>query len=260
MMNARLFNSVGAKIAVIKIRPYALMNAKNFVMTKANLIAYAVLLGGSTFLVSAPAHAANTCSFDNTSITTPVLPLPSCVNGFTFDPVLGATVKITKTPTVGRGTVQFFDQAGIWVVDLDFIPDLEAISGEGKFSYDMTIATAGTAFDEVGLAIIGPPIGSPSFVAIKDAANSGSSVINLSVDQDKLKDFDAFGPDLTTINVTDTYSVSFRSINNLQNSFSRREFAPPESEVPGPLPLLGAGATFGFSRRLRSRLLAARRA
>lgn len=30
--------------------------------------------------------------------------------------------------------------------------------------------------------------------------------------------------------------------------------APGPSSVPGPLPLLGAGAAFGFSRRLRSRL------
>ena len=28
----------------------------------------------------------------------------------------------------------------------------------------------------------------------------------------------------------------------------------PPSEVPGPLPLLGAGAAFGWSRRLRRRL------
>ena len=28
----------------------------------------------------------------------------------------------------------------------------------------------------------------------------------------------------------------------------------PASEVPGPLPILGAGAAFGFSRRLRHRI------
>jgi hypothetical protein len=31
----------------------------------------------------------------------------------------------------------------------------------------------------------------------------------------------------------------------------------PRSEVPGPLPLLGAGAAFGFSRRIRNRIKAA---
>ncbi len=32
------------------------------------------------------------------------------------------------------------------------------------------------------------------------------------------------------------------------------DFQPAPSEVPGPLPLLGAGAAFGFSRRLRKRV------
>ncbi|MFZ9752327.1 MAG: hypothetical protein ACO3B3_02055 [Cyanobium sp.] len=30
--------------------------------------------------------------------------------------------------------------------------------------------------------------------------------------------------------------------------------SPPTSSVPGPLPVLGAGAAFGFSRRLRQRI------
>jgi MYXO-CTERM domain-containing protein len=32
--------------------------------------------------------------------------------------------------------------------------------------------------------------------------------------------------------------------------------APPTSAVPGPLPLIGAGAAFGWSRRLRKRIAA----
>ena len=31
-----------------------------------------------------------------------------------------------------------------------------------------------------------------------------------------------------------------------------------QTEVPGPLPLLGAGAAFGFSRRIRNRIKGAR--
>jgi MYXO-CTERM domain-containing protein len=31
---------------------------------------------------------------------------------------------------------------------------------------------------------------------------------------------------------------------------------PPGATVPGPLPLLGAGAAFGWSRRLRKRIAA----
>lgn len=50
-----------------------------------------------------------------------------------------------------------------------------------------------------------------------------------------------------------TYSVSRASIR-----VDDPVIPPPTDAVPGPLPLLGAGAAFGFSRRLRSRVNAAR--
>ena len=43
----------------------------------------------------------------------------------------------------------------------------------------------------------------------------------------------------------------------LDGKFARTSFAavqPPASSVPGPLPLFGAAAAFGFSRKLRSRI------
>ena len=40
-------------------------------------------------------------------------------------------------------------------------------------------------------------------------------------------------------------------MDNFANDFS-------QTSVPGPLPLLGAGAAFGFSRRIRSRIKGAR--
>jgi len=36
-------------------------------------------------------------------------------------------------------------------------------------------------------------------------------------------------------------------------------YTPPAASVPGPLPLLGAGAAFGFSRKLRKRIQVARK-
>ena len=51
---------------------------------------------------------------------------------------------------------------------------------------------------------------------------------------------------LSTIYVRDTYSSSGTTkLDNMTNSF-----------VPGPLPILGAGAAFGFSRKLRGRIKA----
>jgi len=56
---------------------------------------------------------------------------------------------------------------------------------------------------------------------------------------------------LSTIYVRDTYSSSGTTrLDNMTNTFN----------VPGPLPVLGAGAAFGFSRKLRGRIKATRQA
>lgn len=65
----------------------------------------------------------------------------------------------------------------------------------------------------------------------------------------------------TQIWVTDNYQSTAASpsgqITGLTNTFATTAPTPPPSGAPGPLPLLGAGAAFGFSRRIRSRIKAA---
>ena len=57
---------------------------------------------------------------------------------------------------------------------------------------------------------------------------------------------------------SDTYSailnVTGGTIASVTASVSNDPTPPPSSGVPGPLPLLGLGAAFGFSRRLRRRI------
>lgn len=55
------------------------------------------------------------------------------------------------------------------------------------------------------------------------------------------------------IKPTDTISFAVRS-SNLDNNFGFINVTNFTADVPGPLPLLGVGAAFGWSRRLRSRL------
>lgn len=57
----------------------------------------------------------------------------------------------------------------------------------------------------------------------------------------------------TTIIVNNNYDGS-GAIDAMENSFQQKQ----HQTVPGPLPLLGAGAAFGFSRRIRSRIKGAR--
>lgn len=49
--------------------------------------------------------------------------------------------------------------------------------------------------------------------------------------------------------------ASFQFINNTAETVSVVIGAPPTASVPGPLPVLGAGAAFAWSRRLRSRIV-----
>lgn len=59
----------------------------------------------------------------------------------------------------------------------------------------------------------------------------------------------------TQVWVRDTFSApTAGAVNALQNNFMQEKINP----VPGPLPLLGAGAAFGISRRIRRRIKGAR--
>ena len=221
----------------------------------AGLLTTSLLLAGVGALSPASVHAlgADTCSFGGN------VEFPLC-SSFTFDKQVDKTLKVIKAPTAGSGTVQFTEQTkNVWVVDVDFIQDLMAFA-EGSFEYEIEIDPAPANnfyFKEAGLAIIGPPVNSPVFSATKTA--TGMIPPMLMVDQIKDKQVGSFASLLKKISVVDTYKVTTGSVNSFQNSYTQIEsFAPPD-EVPGPLPLLGAGAAFGFSRRLRNRVLAARR-
>jgi hypothetical protein len=56
----------------------------------------------------------------------------------------------------------------------------------------------------------------------------------------------------TTLLVSNVYNSNGGAIDSFENSFQQG------TEVPGPLPVLGAGVAFGFSRRLRRRIDGAR--
>ena len=209
----------------------------------AGLLTTSLLVAGVTTLAPASVRAASTCTFG--------VPTATCSTGFVFDKLVDKTLMLTKLPTIGMGTIQFALQAGIWVVDVDFIPDLEAPSGTGMLEYDLMIdPTRPYTFNQGGLAIIGPPLGDREYKVKKFATGLPMLMADETVTQSSA----SFDPGLKTISVRDEYLVTDGSINSFQNSFTQRG----TDKAPGPLPLLGAGAAFGFSRRLRTRVLAAR--
>jgi hypothetical protein len=55
---------------------------------------------------------------------------------------------------------------------------------------------------------------------------------------------------------TIAYGVTQGGIQNFNQSFNFAQDPPPSTGVPGPLPLVGAGIAFGYSRKLRKRIAA----
>jgi hypothetical protein len=225
---------------------------KTLLHRSAGLLTTSLLLAGVSALAPTSVRAGTTCSFGAN------LDAPACHLDFIFDKQGDKTFKLVQLPTAGMGTVQFVEQVlGTWVVDVDFIPDLVKPFA-GWLEFDLTIDPAPNnlfTFQDYGLLVAGPPVGIiPPMFKVKTTSTDLPMIM---ADEITPVVVDVFDPGLKTTRIRNDYSVTQGSINSLQNSFTQRPGTPPPT-VPGPLPLLGAGAAFGFSRRLRARVLAAR--
>ena len=230
-----------------------------------------VLVGGAT-MYAGSAHAvlySSTCSF--TALNTECIGLSNTgwsttgpdganprklgdkllvINNYDFGDFTNA-----GTPIKASGIFQFswLDELpggpsplDFWNVRTSFTPN--AVSGDqtnplnplnalGTLNYTLTITDPGAEFASVELD--SGHIGSGSTVtkiipgfASMVSFNGASSTQPLSG---------------TSVNVTDTYSVAAGAgLEAFNNGFTQ--------SVPGPLPLLGAGVAFGFSRKLRQRI------
>lgn len=205
------------------------------------------------FASESPASAAtgDTCWF---GAPTPGYSFPACNETFSFDPVLDKTLTVSTYPTVGKGIVQFSQDE-----DLNFMVDVVFDSSVGKslfattqglFGYDLTIAGSDHFFDTARLST------TTSFqtTLVKKTILSDTPTLVLE-SIGGTPDEQAFtNRSLTFISVRDTYSVSEGSLKRFQNSFTQADRTIPEESAPGPLPLFGAGAALGFSRRIRGRI------
>jgi len=225
----------------------------------AGLVTASLLLTGVSTLAPASVRAVGNdqCSFGGNLLA------PTCTN-FVFDEQGDKTLSFLQLPTAGSGTITFNQPnppIAVWVVNVDFINDLipGTLGLPGMFEYDLTINSANDFyFEEGAIDIIGPSAGSQDFTGSMTATNFPSSPLLVNNVTRSRKDL--FDYKIKTTRVVNAYNVTTGSLNAVQNSFSQIIIDPdPKEEVPGPLPLLGAGAAFGFSRRLRNRVLAARR-
>ncbi len=177
--------------------------------------------------------------------------------------------------TVGDKTLSGFDFSGMIVDQFDrmiftqvtdfeyqfqynFSP-VQRSNSSGSFSYNVAITPVGLAqgntFWKAQSNVTGSTFTNGSFEttvttnpAIVPATSGSSPLTNPSVDS-------FFGPGVTSALFTQSFTVAggpnAALVNSLGVTLTQRR---PSTEVPGPLPILGAGAAFGLSRKMRRRI------
>lgn len=133
----------------------------------------------------------------------------------------------------------------LFSTDINFSPSIVGPQ-TGFFDYTVQITQPGWVFNTVQL---------DSAVAVNPRSPGDTSVIKEIRSGPLLNSINGaqVGPiplaGVTSLSVRDTWSVAQGDVlTNVKDTFTQA------SEVPGPLPLLGAAAAFGWSRKLRSRM------
>lgn len=210
------------------------------------------LLGAAalTTLGAGSAQAANECATGSCTWaqwTTTGGPLIVADKIFTW--ISTAVVGDLATGTTTVSAVQPLPGDYLFNLDKDFT------NSAFDFTYEATISPLGIAqgykFNAVDLDSDSDPFANPPSVlqATYTFTDPSSPIILTSTNGSSSFAPVTGGP--TTITVNNNYNGA-GAIDAMENSFQQT------AHVPGPLPLLGAGAAFGFSRRIRSRIKGAR--
>ena len=223
-------------------------------------LAVGLLAGSASLLNAGGAMAVNPDPFSPIDI--PVFPNPGeTVNGAK---IIGITGPACTTGTPCSGDVEF-SYNGVaangrhtWAIDADFAPN-QAGPYSGVFEYSLTAPNAGSGGRWLSAALTQNIVPGFNGATVTKEIYGDSGFTNLLLTLGPLSDagsapstgFTNFtNADIDgTIYVRDIYSgTTGAQLDNIINSV----------QTPGPLPVLGAGAAFGFSRKLRGRIKAAR--
>jgi hypothetical protein len=189
----------------------------------------------------------------------PIAPHPGGQRG----PEKGRNGRLKAGEIANDDVVEFtYDPTNVntpWNVSLDFNPNRNNLLNDNgflryKFEID-PILGKGRVFDQIKLANQGD-ITNGKYEITKSFWNSDFTtqvITDVLINPTTPDGISVANLGLTTLYVWDKWNVqpgANGSINSLQNSFGQK--------VPGPLPLVGIGAAFGLSRRIRSRIKGAR--
>jgi hypothetical protein len=206
-----------------------------------------LLLGLSAavaWFTQAPAQSQQSCGF---GIVTAPVPCP----GFAA-PEAGAAIELTLVPTgapAPSGLITFDSpMPDMYSVKAGFIPQ----NVTGQYQYNLTLADLSERFSRVAFTTnVQAALEGVKFQ--KQVCDTGYGVGDcrtFALDNTATLGLQDLGFLSRKIYVTDTYTATnlTSQVSDITNTFEA---------VPGPLPVLGAGAAFGFSRKLRKRIKSA---
>jgi hypothetical protein len=199
-----------------------------------SLTGAALLLSAAALINAGEAKADLTCTLTN---------LSSC-NGVVGDKTFSG---FNLAGYGGSGTINISEYLGVWTVQTLFSGGGTTGNVNGTLMYNIAITDPVATFDTVSVNVNGTggiTAINPLVTSTITGANGGSPFTANAVSPPDVKTF---------VSGTKTIAVSqnFTASGGRRLSAFTTEFT---QKVPAPLPLLGAGAAFGFSRRLRSRI------
>jgi len=214
------------------------------------------LLSGSalsSIVFTAPARA-ESCVAAGMTVATVVTSGFTCTSGdklysnfFNNGPnPLGLGDQVSIAAGIPNHTISVQNASGWGIGTYALQYTISVIGGSGgPGSYNPYLQAFSTSSSS---SIFGPPAPAGTFTVSSLHTPSVSVAVNGGLGGPQFYTPYAFDSDTFTL----TLNVTAGKVTSFDQTVTQSVF----SEVPGPLPLLGAGAAFGFSRRIRSRIKA----
>jgi len=215
---------------------------KLLALSKIAFAAIATSAISSAFVLDAPKAVAASCSY-------------AAFQGATCTLTVGDK-KLDSISTFSRYAPNALDTISLNQLTSDTYQFQYSFSGGantagGSFDYAISITdpnkTAGWTFQNGLSNVTGGGLTPSYFTTVSSTALVSSATSR----QSSTGSVVSFNSGVNTATFTQSWTVTSGSVSSL--GFTLDQLSPGES-VPGPLPLLGAGTAFGFSRKLRKRI------
>jgi hypothetical protein len=152
----------------------------------------------------------------------------------------------------GTVNLNYIPGPELYTVNVDFTPDGSSLNKIGQMPYEFKVIKPGYEFETVKLTA--NSVNPTTFIA-KTTVQSNGGIMVLQSANGVTDGPKAIGGTVITV-VDDWSTIPGGVLDSFTNTFTQRQ----RDHVPGPVPLLGAGAAFAFSRRIRRRCAQAVRA